>query len=326
MSHIVHTFARRIPRLESRSCPARSRFALSPGARDRLPPRVARALPMRGVRPPRARDGRRRRLPGVLGRAPPPRPRRRVSALRAPRRRHALRGLPPGPASARADRRVRPVRGRPEDPRRRLQVPRLRPPRPALRSAPRRDGARDAPRGGRRRARSRALDAPPQPRARLRPGRLLAESAGRSLALPSRRLLARTRDTLPQSNCPPHAAARTSTERSPRRAPRRVASSSSSTTSRPRARPCLPRRARSRSRAPPRSAGLVLARTPETGPMTALFDRLVVSTLPLVPRALVKLAWPRGTWRVRLSTTRSPPCVRSLRRAQWRRSTFSGRA
>ena len=60
--------------------------------------------------------------------------------------------------------------------------------------------------------------------------------------------------------------------------------------------------------------------------MTALFDRLVVATLPLVPRALVKRVASRYVAGDTLDDALATVRALSPRRARWRRSTSSGRA
>ena len=165
-----------------------------------------------------------------------------------------------------AHRRLRALRGRPAHAPSRVQVRRLGPPR-ARRSAsasPPSRGRPGSPTG------ADALVTVPstraaQPRTRVRPGHASRRRDGRRLDTPRRALLAARATPPPQSSLPAPGGARTWTgafAASPRRA---GASSSSSTTSSRRA----PRF--SRPRAPcatraPRSAGLVLARTPEPDP------------------------------------------------------------
>ncbi len=196
-----------------------------------------------------------------------------------------------------------------------------------LRSAPRRGGARDPARGGRRRARSRALDAPPQPRARLRPGRA-----------PRRVGRARPRPAVP---APPRAHAghaapvrtpRLTPPRERRRSVRRVALRAGPRP-RPRGRrrddgrhPVFRRATRSPSRAPPKSAG---SSSPARR-SRSLHDRTArpprrhdASPRPESHRPQES---PRATSRATRSRPRSTRCAASPAKAPWGRWTFSARA
>ena len=289
MSHIVHTAARRRSS-RIRAVPGPEPLRPLPGA-PAIASLLALLVPSRCAVCDDARRGHGgggvcaacwAALPRLAAAAACPR-----CAL--PGRREPVRVLPARAAAGLPDRRVRALRGRPEDAPQGFQVPRMGSSRRALRRA-----ARRRPRAPRtsRPAPTRSCPCRPRRAATARAATTRPPSSrkrrARRLRLPARALLTRTRDTRPQSELP---------------APERRANVDGAFAGAASARgrvlvlvddvsttgATLFSAARALALAGAAEIrGLVLARTPGAGACMTAFDHLVVATLPLVPKAIVR--------------------------------------